>query len=197
MMNIELEKIEQRVAGEVTRAYESVDVPHYAYHNLTHTRAVVGHCRELAAHYSLGNRGTFVLVVAAWFHDIGHLYGEIEGHEQRGVVRMKDCLSDLPAELIGQIAACILATKVPSHPGSLSEKIICDADTFHFGTPEFRRTDALVHQEVELRKGIVITDWPARTLTVLRRHVFFTDYCQMLLTKGKEENIAWVEARLR
>jgi hypothetical protein len=196
MMDIDLNGIELRIAERVTQQYESADVPHYPYHNLEHTQGVVTHCREIAAYYSLGRRETFILSSAAWFHDIGHLYGPVEGHEERGVVLMQQYLSTMPPELTKAIATCILATRVPTHPHSLSEKIICDADTYHLGTRLFRQTDPLVHREMELRKAAPIKDWPARTLAVLRRHVFFTDYCKTLLAKGKEENVAWVEAQL-
>jgi predicted metal-dependent HD superfamily phosphohydrolase len=192
MIEINLHELEQRIALNVTHAYEAKDVPHYPYHNLAHSQAVVTRCREIAAHYSLSEQETFVLVAAGWFHDIGHLDGSIEGHEQRGVVRMKECLHDLPSSLTDAIAACIMATKLPSHPSVLLEKIICDADTYHLGTLDFRRTDPLVHQEMELRKKAVIKDWAGKTLVMLRLHVFFTEYCQTLLAKGKLENIVWV-----
>jgi predicted metal-dependent HD superfamily phosphohydrolase len=195
-MNIDLNSIEEKIADHVAKAYEDADVPHYPYHNLDHTRGVVARCREIAAYYSLGQRETFVLVAAAWFHDIGHLYGGIEGHEERGVVLMKQYLSNVPGELTVAIATCIMATRLPPQPHSLSEKIICDADTYHLGTVMFRQTDPLVHREVELRKGMAIPDWSSRTLAMLRRHVFFTDYCKTLLARGKEENVAWVEAQL-
>jgi predicted metal-dependent HD superfamily phosphohydrolase len=196
-MGIDLNGIEEWIGTSVTAAYQGVDVPHYPYHNLEHSQGVVAHCKEIALHYSLPPKEVFVLAAAAWFHDIGHLYGGIERHEARGVVVMQQYLSHLPRELTAAIAACIMATKLPACPGTLSEKIICDADTYHLGTMLFRKTDPLVHQEVELRKGIVINDWSRRTLLVLQRHAFFTGYCQNLLAKGKEDNIAWVEAQLR
>jgi len=197
MMDIDLRTIEETIAAHVTQTYEAIDVPHYPYHNLDHTRGVVTHCREIAAYYSLSKRDAFVLVAAAWFHDIGHLFGAVEGHEERGVVVMKQFLSHVPVELTMPIATCILATRLPPHPLTLMEKAICDADTYHLGTVQFRQTDPLVRKEIELRKGSAIADWSSRTLTMLRRHEFFTDYCQTLLARGKQENIAWVEAQLR
>jgi len=197
MMDIDLKSIEETIAGHVIQTYEAMDVPHYPYHNLEHTRGVVTHCREIAAYYSFSKRDAFVLVAAAWFHDIGHLFGAIEGHEERGVVVMKQYLSNIPGELTMAIATGILATKLPPCPHTLIEKAICDADTFHLGTVQFRQTDPLVRKEIELRKGSAIADWSSRTLAMLKRHEFFTDYCQTLLAKGKEENIRWVETQLR
>src|SRR5215813_12712645 len=98
-MNIDLNGIEQWIAEGVCRAYEAADVPHYPYHNIVHTRGVVAHAQEIAAFYALGREEVFILDSAAWFHDIGHLYGEIDGHEERGVVVMQQYLSNIPREL--------------------------------------------------------------------------------------------------
>ncbi|HEY4108715.1 HD domain-containing protein [Puia sp.] len=196
MLDIDWGSIEKKITGQVTRAFDAGDAPHYPYHNLEHTQGVVLHCREIATHYSLAGRELFILIAAAWFHDIGHLYGAIEGHEERGVVLMRQYLCQLPRELTTAIATCIMATRLPSRPHSLSEQIICDADTYHLGTPLFRQTDPLVRREMELRTGMAMADWGSKTLTMLRRHVFFTDYCRTLLAKGKEENVRWVAAQL-
>ena len=195
-MGIDLHSIEEWIAASVTKAYESADVPHYPYHNLVHTTGVVVHSREIALHYLLNPTDTFTLIAAAWFHDIGHLYGPIEGHEERGVVIMQQYLNHLPRELTSVIGRTIMATKLPAQPQTLSEQIICDADTYHLGTPLFRQTDPLVHREIELRKGVTIADWSRKTLELLRRHLFFTDYCRGLLEKGKAENIVWVEGAI-
>jgi hypothetical protein len=196
-MDIDLHSIEEKIASHVAQMYEDSDVPHYPYHNLEHTRGVVTHCGQLAAYYSLGKRDAFVLQAAGWFHDIGHLFGTIEGHEERGVVLMKQYLSNIPGELTTSIAAGIRATRLPSQPNTPVEMMICDADTWHLGTVQFRQTDPLVRKELELRKGSAIDDWNIRTLAMLRRHEFFTEYCRTMLARGKEENIAWVESRAR
>ena len=196
MNNAHLTDLEKQTAEFVTGLYGSKDLPHYPYHNLTHTLGVVDHVREIAAHYALDATDTFVLVVAAWFHDIGHLYGPMPGHEQRGVTIMQEHLQELSPEMRTAIGDCIMATKLPSHPTLLSHKIICDADTYHLGTPLFLQTDPRVHEEVELRTGKVIANWRQRTLDLLRNHVFFTDYCQKLLNEGKAANITWLENQI-
>ena len=193
----DLANFEKYSADFVSNLYFSPDLPHYPYHNQTHTLGVVTHVRELAAHYGLNEIDSFVLVVAAWFHDIGHLYGPMAGHEERGVTIMREHLRELPDELVSAIAGCIMATKLPAHPKVLSEKIICDADTYHLGTDYFLQTDPLVRQEVEMRTGRIIVNWRQRTLDMLRQHVFFTDFCQTLLKDGKARNIAWVEGQIK
>jgi predicted metal-dependent HD superfamily phosphohydrolase len=168
----------------------------YPYHNLVHTVNVVEHAGEIGNFYALNAGDLSVIKVAGWFHDIGHLYGGFEGHEERGVVVMKGYMDQFkaPEETIATISACIRATKFPSHPGSLFEKILCDADTYHFGTMYFRQTDSLVKEEVELRTGKAYPDWHKKSIWMLEHHQFFTSYCQQLLDKGKKENLKWLRS---
>ncbi|HEU4553726.1 MAG TPA: HD domain-containing protein [Chitinophaga sp.] len=171
----------------------------FPYHNLQHTKRVVEHAAEIAAFYALGEEGLFIVKTAAWFHDIGQLSGGIQDHEARGVRLMLDYFQRqrLPMNLAGLIANCIMATRFPSQPGTLLEYIICDADTFHLGTPVFRQTDMLVRQEMEMRTGRQFPHWYRSALQFLKVHVFFTDYCRRLLLAGKQENIHWLELMAR
>src|SRR5580704_11860934 len=116
MNSDELAALEKQAAEYVTGLYNSADVPHYPYHNLTHTLGVVEHAREIATHYALDDTDTFVLVVAAWFHDIGHLYGAMPGHEERGVTILHEHCTGLSPALLTAISDCIMATKLPAHP---------------------------------------------------------------------------------
>lgn len=191
-----LADLEKHAADLVTGLYDSPAVPHYPYHNLVHTLGVVDHAREIAGHYPLEANDTFILVIAAWFHDVGHLYGAMTGHEERGVTIMRQHMNTLSEELLMAIGDCIMATKLPAHPIMLIHKIICDADTYHFGTSYFLQTDPRVRQEVEMRTGRTFPNWRQRTLDMLLQHHFFTDYCQNLLSEGKAGNIAWVRAQI-
>jgi len=172
----------------------------FPYHNQEHTILTVLHAREIARHYALDDDNSFIVTIAAWFHDIGHLFAPLEKHEEKGAEIMAQYLSclpsttNLPQHLIPAIAGCILATKFPSYPKNRNEEIICDADTYHFGTEYFRQTDNAVRTEIELRTGRSFPDWHKKTIALLRMHHFFTDYCQHLLNPGKQENIAWLQS---
>jgi predicted metal-dependent HD superfamily phosphohydrolase len=189
-------KIEKDVEEFVRNTFTGSSDKPFPYHNLDHTVEVVKHATEIGAYYLLSAPEQFIVNVAAWFHDIGHLTGDVEGHEERGIAIMRVCLSPLLVSdtLISTMADCISATKYPSYPHTLYEGILCDADTFHFGTPKFRITDGLVRQEMELRMGKVFPDWHAKSIALLEGHRFFTKYCQQLLNEGKQENIRWLKA---
>ena len=189
--------LEKDIESIVINLSESPDAPRYPYHNLSHTKSVVAHTKEMAAFYALDASNIFIVTTAAWFHDIGHLCGGIEGHEERGVQIMKKYVQDVAPAVLTTIGECIMATRFPSRPGTPLEGIICDADTYHFGTSYFRLTDDLVHQEMELRTGCVIAHWREKSLQLLKEHRFFTGYCKTKLGEGKRENIAWLESSIQ
>ncbi len=193
--DINYASLEVHAALYVIDLFSSLRKTPYPYHNLKHTQAVVSHAKEIASFYSLNEVDTCIISLAAWFHDIGQLTGDMEGHEERSISIMNDCLrkTNAPPEILESAARCILATKHGSHAETLNEKIVFDADTYHFGTALFRQTEFLVKREVEMRTGREFPDWHAKSLHLLKTHSFYTDYCRRLLQAGKEENIAWLE----
>ena len=188
--------LEKNTEAFVRKAFAICADRQYPYHNLMHTVHVVEHAVEIGSFYELKAEDLAILKIAGWFHDIGHLYGGFEGHEERGVAVMKGYMEQFraPEEMIASISDCIRATKFPSHPGSLYEKILCDSDTYHFGTAYFRQTDSLVRQEVELRTGKAFPEWHKKSIWLLEHHQFFTSYCQQLLEEGKKENLKWLRS---
>jgi hypothetical protein len=169
--------------------------PSLIYHNLDHTRQVVLHTEEIAVHYSLGENTLFALLTAAWFHDTGQLFGDMVGHEELGVQIMQGYLHNkVDANTLNEAARCIMATKMPPKPLTLTEMILCDADTYHLGTPEFRKMDDLVWQELELRLKKKYNNKIALSLRFLQTHTFYTEYCRQLLDEGKRKNIEQLKA---
>jgi predicted metal-dependent HD superfamily phosphohydrolase len=168
------------------------------YHNFDHTRKVAGRASEIGLFYKLDDEQLFIVCTSAWFHDIGYLFSGPKEHEREGVRLMKEFLSDIISEprLIADIGQCILATKRSVSPVSITEKIICDADTYHFGTTEFKQTDSLMRREIELQTGLPQTAWISNTIRMLKNHQFYTSYCKERLEAGKERNIAWLESML-
>src|SRR5262245_48189318 len=137
----------------VTDLFEKMHQPQLLYHNLDHTKKVVEKTNEIAAHCHVGEKDMMILFIAAWFHDTGHLFTGTSKHEQESVKIMRTFMTDRAAdgELITAIEGCILATKFPGRPSNLLEEIICDADTYHFGTDEFNESNKLVMEEHRLR----------------------------------------------
>jgi predicted metal-dependent HD superfamily phosphohydrolase len=165
--------------------------PYLIYHNLAHTGKVVTRTKEIAEFYKYNDLNKFIVMAAAWFHDTGHLQGDMDAHEQKSVGLMVEYLSsrNVDFNLIGEIGKCIMATKMPVNPVSLSEKIICDADTYHLGTEDFFEQNNLVKLELEARSGKTIENWHASSLVFMKTHHYYTSYCQQVLSEGKKKNI--------
>ena len=169
------------------------------YHNIHHTETVVTRCYEIAGHVALTNAELFCLISAAWFHDAGHLFNELADHEKAGSDLMTAFLRSNLIEdgVIREAGACIMATKMPSDPQTTIEKIICDADTYHFGTPEFLQTDPIVYEEFEARLSVHIKNKIDKSIWLLESHRFFTCWCQQHLNKGKQKNIEYLKTLIK
>lgn len=184
-------KLIAEISEYVKQLFQQNHRSYLVYHNLAHTQSVVAHANEIAGHYSLTQTELFALVAAAWFHDTAILFGNYEGHEQRSARIMLEFLTpkNLPSDILADITSCILATKLSSPPVSLIDQILCDADTYHLGTPQFMKIDELVWDEVEERSNKKIENRASLSLRFLKNHQFFTSFCQEKLGPGKTKNI--------
>jgi predicted metal-dependent HD superfamily phosphohydrolase len=186
------------VKAHVLNLFDAHAKPELTYHNLHHTQQVVAYAGQIAAAYTLPAEELFILTVAAWFHDTGHLFTTMELHEEKSVELMKEFLHKeaIDTALTNKIAQCIMATKYPPHPATLLEEIICDADTYHFGTPDFIMTDEQVKKEMMLCTHRYFITWDKDTLQLLEKHVFFTAYCREKLAEGKQANIRYLQSKI-
>ena len=172
--------------------FEQMHAPALVFHNLEHTQDVVKRTQEIAGHYKVTEDEMLILFTAAWFHDTGHLFTSPEKHEQMSgeVMRkfMKDHMDD--EKIISGIESCIMATKFPRNPKNLLQQILCDADTYHLGTKEFKDTNKRAFEERSLRNGDSDKDkFNKDTLEMLEKHEFYTNYAKDLLTERKEKNM--------
>jgi len=166
----------------------------FTYHNRAHTEMVVARAGQIARHYELNDEDFFIVSTAAWFHDMGYYTGAtVAGHEQRGAELAGVFLQQkgLDEHIITQVKACIMATCIPQKPDSLLEKIVADADLFHFGTDKFAEQNKNMRREAAWRNGgnIDKTEWRHGTIRLLEAHSFKTDYARNLLTPQKNANL--------
>ena len=190
--------IEKRIEEYVIGLFEQNQLPALIFHNLDHTKEVVKRTLEIAVHYNVSDREMLVLIAAAWFHDTGHLFTEPDKHEEESCQIMKKFLKDYLEDetIIEEIHACVVATKFPRNPKNLLQEIICDADTYHFGTKEFKESNKKVREEMELRNGeINLVKFKKETIQLLKTHVYYTSYCKDLLNEGKKKNLKRLEKK--
>jgi predicted metal-dependent HD superfamily phosphohydrolase len=198
MKSIEMDILKQ-AEQYVTGLYNSAQQKNLVYHSIDHTRRVVNHVNEIASHYELPEKDIIILNIAAWFHDVGHIYQDPGGHEDKSVEVMKKWLEtkDIYAALSGEIEQTILHTRLDTQPENLLHQIIKDADTYHFGTKDFKEADKLMKKEMKLRNlTTILMDWEKNTLALLEHHQFYTDYCKNLLEERKQKNIEKLREKL-
>lgn len=185
-------KLHKKIEEYVTGLFEQMHAPSLAFHNLEHTQNVVKHTQEIAGHYKVSENEMLILFTAAWFHDTGHLFTEPAKHEEVSCEIMKKFMKDYveDSKTIESIEGCIMATKMPRDPKNLLEEIICDADTYHLGTKEFKKNNSNAFEEGKLRFNETdVVKFNESTLKMLENHQFYTSYCKELLNKRKKKNI--------
>lgn len=173
----------------------------FAYHNIEHTEKVVKTAAQIAEHYSLSEFEIQSVHISAWFHDVGYLFVLCDGHEEKSADLATSFLEEQGAHhhLIQNVRESILATKIFTKPDSLIAKILADADLFHLGTPEFRKTNKKMWVEMTRCFGekIPADEWQKSALELLERHQYHTEYCRNLLENGKQENIEFLREWLK
>lgn len=182
----------KKIEHYVTGLYETLPNNTLAFHNVKHVKNVVERAKEIADHYNLPEKEMLILHTAAWFHDTGYLFTEPAKHEEMSAEVMRKFMLDHTNDtsLINEIEQCIMATKSPRNPTNLLQQIICDADTYHLGSEEFKDTNKRVFKENKLKNSSISKqEFNKNTLAMLEKHQFYTTYCKDLLSVSKELNM--------
>ena len=164
----------------------------FAYHNIQHTLDVVTGAQELGDAYRLNEKEIELLLIAAWFHDVGYDKGPID-HEDRSANYAQAYLSkqDFPEEDIVIITSCIMATKMPQAPKTILEKILCDADMSHLGKKIYWDRCGRIRQEITLTRNTNMSEqeWVDFELDFISKHHYHTPAAKELYDKRKHKHI--------
>ncbi|WP_412986678.1 Pycsar system effector family protein [Pontimicrobium sp. IMCC45349] len=178
------------------------DLPHtFVYHNLGHTQRVVKHTKELIEGEQIQEEDAQLLIIAAWFHDIGYTKS-IENHEEKGVEMAREFLQSQEADntLIEKVSRLIMATKMKHDPTTLLEKIICDADCAHFKSKSYFEISELLRNEWESNcdKHFNDIEWTQENISFFtQNHRFHTSFALENWQKGKDKNLASLFKQLK
>jgi len=170
------------------------------FHNFAHTQEVVDKVVLISDVIGIHPKEADFIVIAACFHDTG--FSEFyEGHEEvskRFAAQYMEKANCTKKE-IEMVLSCIDATKMPQNPHDIYAEVLCDADLFHLGTPNFLYRNMLLRKEWELFCDIVMTDeeWQLLNIKFLEEHRFKTAYGKEVLEKGKQENLNKVKQLIR
>jgi predicted metal-dependent HD superfamily phosphohydrolase len=184
-------KLYKKIEEHVTGLFEQMRDPVLIFHTFEHTQNVVKRTKEIAGHYNVTEDEMLILFAAAWFHDTGHLFTDPSKHEEMSAeIMRKFMVGKVDEKIIDQIEACILSTKFPRIPKNLLQQIICDADTYHFGTKDFKNTNKQAFKEHSLRTGETDrSKFNEGTIGMLGTHQFYTNYAKQLLNERKTKNM--------
>lgn len=181
-------KVEQYVTG----LFHEEQNPLIVFHNLEHTEYVVRKAIEIAGHYQLSEKDMLVVFIAAWFHDTGYLQAPAYLHEEKSVEMMKHFAQEnnLPAGIITEVEECIMATARNKEPAGLLQEIICDADTYNFGTKDFKKTNKQVYTEWKnFNPSLLKQTFDLSAINLLDSHRYYTNYCKEQLQENKIKNM--------
>jgi predicted metal-dependent HD superfamily phosphohydrolase len=170
-----------------------------AYHGLDHILETVENCKEIAHALEFDPESLGVLLIAAWFHDIGYVAG-MEGHEQRSIESADAFLKKegCPGEFRQRVVSAIRATKIPQDPKNIVDAALCDADVMHLGKETFFSRSALLRKEMEARENRRLSEeeWYQYNINFVSAHAFHTGYARETLEKQHAENLRILRVKL-
>ena len=187
-----LEAAEKYVASRL----ENESPETHVYHGIDHTKQVVSNAILIAEKENMDEKSTQLLILAAWFHDLGYLI-DYENHEQKSAAVAKEFLSGqgLDEADIQLISAAIMATKFPQTPESPVAKALCDADMMHLTSINFFDLGEKLRQEWKMTafRKLKKKVFYEHSLFLLKEHRFFTNYGIEVLEMEKEKNLKVLE----
>jgi len=191
-MEIDYKFLQERAVNEVEEYFRSHQDPRLTYHTLEHTKGVIKAAVQIAEHYAISAEDLLIIIVAASFHDTGY-FVDIDNHEEKSAeLADRFLISNQLSETVRQkVRNAILSTRLPQDAPDLLDQIICDADLFHLGSPDFREHSKLLRKELENLRGIDISkmDWMGKDIAFLSAQSYHTDYAHRLLDGQKAKNL--------
>ncbi len=176
----------------VLKIFTEQNFKNFSYHNLEHTLSVVNNAAIIGKNSNFNEIQMFILLSAAWFHDVGYIDSPNE-HEERSKIIAKDLLEslNLDNEIVTNILCCIEATKMPQHPSEILSNALCDADLAHISQENFFEKSLLIRDEMIniFHRCVDIKTYWEETLRIFENHQYHTEYGKNVLNIGKEKNL--------
>lgn len=167
--------------------------PNLLYHGVAHTRdSVVPAAELLAEKERLNEEEFYLLLTAAWFHDLGFIK-QPAYHELLSTKIAAEVLPNFgySYDQVENICWIILATVLPQNPATLPQKIMADADLVVLGSDEFMVHNLNLRHELSFfGKEYTDADWLKGQLKFLESHAYFTISARALWDAGQLKNIA-------
>lgn len=170
-----------KIENHVNELFQKRSAAENIYHDILHTTEVVKVAAKIAEAENITAKETEIVLIAAWFHDIGYFHC-CKGHEDQSSEYARDFLEKekYPIEKIVIIMDCIKATQIPHSPNSKLEEIMCDADLHHLGMCDVEERGDMLRKEFELKgiKKLSDIEWLKTSLDFFNKHKYFTEYAK-------------------
>lgn len=169
------------------------------YHSMKHTRRVMKAAEELGRMEGVDPDSMELLRLAAAWHDCGYLDGP-DCHEERSCDLVHKYFPDFGIESgkVEDVCKLIMATRIPTNPDGLLQKIICDADLNYLGTEEYEKISDLLFLEF---KAFGIADshetWILQQIRFLENHQYYTNTAKNLYETTKSKNLEKLKRTIR
>ncbi len=169
------------------REYSKANMPTGDYHNFFHAEDVAKAAQRLAHFEGIHEDDTYLLKIAGYFHDIYYEFNDQQNEDKSALIAGNIMtLMTFSEDDIEDVSNLILATKWPTHPNSLLEQIMCDADLDNLGREDFFDRSELLRREWKVEDKY---EWEKRNLEVLTKHKYYTESARGLRQYGLEKNI--------
>jgi uncharacterized protein len=146
------------------------------YHGIHHTLDVCRAAEELALGEQVKEKDLVLLRTAAMYHDIGFVVRYRNNEEVASQIASETLpgFNYMPDD-IETICHIILATRVPQHPQTHLEQIMCDADLDYLGRLDFFDISQTLKREW-MEFGIISSDeeWNQKQVHFFQQHHYFT-----------------------
>ena len=173
--------------------------PAQLYHGIAHTQEeVVPAAERLAGMERMQGESLYLLLTAAWFHDIGY----VEQATHHELIGARIAVQVLPSfgyseSEVEIVRWAILATALPQSPTSLLEEILADADLDVLGREDFMQRNRDLRRELALLgKEFTDEEWYTRQLQFVQEHKYFTASARSSRNTRKSLNIATLKKTL-
>jgi len=202
--DIRLNPIVATSQAEVARRFQEREDTHLLYHTLSHTREVAEAADRIACLSNFEPDDHEVLLVAAWWHDVGMLGcgDDPSSHEADSARQAREFLSEqgYSSERIDLVEQLILATNMGHTPSTELEKAIRDADLSGLGRPEYRERLKSLRKEWDAQGRLKAEDrveWLEQNKAFFESHTYLTPAAERLYGNQKNLNKDIIEKRLK
>lgn len=206
---LQLKKNNLVVKAGIAR-YPELDAKGYQYHNSEHAENVLKTCVTLLLIDGANptDKNIELIAIAAVFHDLGFIYQQAKNEPVGARIAREAMKGYYTEDEIQKVEIAILDTEMKPVPDgglkqfatedNLLSKVICDSDTFNFGTEKFFENTIKVYNEIftdqqvsnmsqlgTAKNGI---EFMKQSLRLLDAHDYYTKTGRCIAESGKIRN---------